>query len=210
MAKKTIKKKTVANKSTKSVTTASAPVVYPAAAPLSEKIENYIISEPTTDNLLNYSIANNRFQVPVQIPYAKQVPYGQELSDDVLLRQLYAESAFNPNAVSKAGYKGLGQIGEDVIESYKKATGVKKVDPFNVNDNIAVQKWAMTNLYNAEFINRPDQDPEIRLAKTLAAYNWGRGNLSDYLSEQKKKGVDIYNSKDWINNLPKETKDYIL
>jgi soluble lytic murein transglycosylase-like protein len=206
MAKKTIKKKPVTNKS---VTTASAPIVYPAAAPLSEKIENYIIPSATTDNLLNYSIANNRFQVPVQIPYAKQLPYGQELSDDVLLRQVYAESAFNPKAVSKAGYKGLGQIGEDVIESYKKATGVKNVDPFNINDNLAVQKWAMTNLYNADFINRPDQDPEIRLAKTLAAYNWGRGNLSDYLSEQKKKGVDIYNSKDWINNLPKETKDYI-
>lgn len=209
MAKKTLKRKPVATKHTKSATTTSAPIVYPAPAPLSEKIENYIISEPTTDNLLKYSIANNRFQVPVQIPYAKQVPYGQELSDDVLLRQIYAESAFNPNAVSSAGYKGLGQIGEDVIEEYKKATGAKNVDPFNINDNLAVQKWAMTNLYNADFINKPDQDPEIRLAKALAGYNWGRGHLSDYLSEQKKKGVDIYNSKDWMNDLPTETREYI-
>ena len=209
MAKKTLKRKPVATKHTKSAITTSAPIVYPAPAPLSEKIENYIISEPTTDNLLKYSIANNRFQVPVQIPYAKQVPYGQELSDDVLLRQIYAESAFNPKAVSSAGYKGLGQIGKDVIEEYKKATGVKNVDPFNINDNLAVQKWAMTNLYNADFINKPDQDPEIRLAKALAGYNWGRGHLSDYLSEQKKKGVDIYNSKDWMNDLPTETREYI-
>ena len=209
MAKKTLKRKPVATKHTKSATTTSAPIVYPAPAPLSEKIENYIISEPTTDNLLKYSIANNRFQVPVQIPYAKQVPYGQELNDDVLLRQIYAESAFNPNAVSSAGYKGLGQIGKDVIEEYKKATGAKNVDPFNINDNLAVQKWAMTNLYNADFINKPDQDPEIRLAKALAGYNWGRGHLSDYLSEQKKKGVDIYNSKDWMNDLPTETREYI-
>lgn len=147
--------------------------------------------------------------IGVNTPTSTKKSDAQRLNDDILLRQIYAESAFNPNAVSKAGYKGLGQIGSTVIDEYKKATGVENVDPFNINDNLAVQKWAMNNLYNASFINKPDQDPEIRLAKTLAAYNWGRGHLSDYLNEQKNKGVDIYNSKDWINGLPKETKDYI-
>jgi hypothetical protein len=33
--------------------------------------------------------------------------------------------------------------------------------------------------------------------------------LLDYLNAQKNAGVDIYNSWDWLNGLPKETRDYV-
>ena len=131
------------------------------------------------------------------------------LTPDILRRQAFAESTFNPKAKSSAGYMGLGQIGNDVISDYKKATGVSKVDPYNPVQNAQVQKWAMNQIYNAEFVNKPGQDPQVRLAKTLASYNWGKGNVREYLTKQKKKGVDIYNSLNWVEDLPKETRDYI-
>jgi hypothetical protein len=132
-----------------------------------------------------------------------------QLGPDIFLKQAYAESTFNPKAKSPAGYMGLAQIGNDVITDYKKATGVKKVDPYNPSDNAKVQKWAMNQIYNSEFVNKDGQSEDVRLAKTLASYNWGKGNVRNYLAKQKKKGVDIYNSMDWVEDLPKETRDYI-
>jgi hypothetical protein len=135
--------------------------------------------------------------------------YKKGLTNELLQRQAYKESTFNPAAVSPAGYKGLTQIGEGVLEDYSKKKGGKKLDPFNPKDAVELQKFAMDDLYNASFINKPEQSDSVRIAKTLAAYNWGRGNLANYLNEQKSKGVDIYGSYDWLNNLPKETSDYV-
>jgi hypothetical protein len=135
--------------------------------------------------------------------------YKKGLTNELLQRQAYKESTFNPAAVSPAGYKGLTQIGEGVLEDYSNKKGGKKLDPFNPKDAVELQKFAMDDLYNASFINKPDQSDSVRIAKTLAAYNWGRGNLANYLNEQKDKGVDIYDSYDWLNNLPKETSDYV-
>ena len=135
--------------------------------------------------------------------------YKKGLTNELLQRQAYKESTFNPSAVSPAGYKGLTQIGEGVLEDYSNKKGGKKLDPFNPKDAVELQKFAMDDLYNASFINKPDQSDSVRIAKTLAAYNWGRGNLANYLNEQKSKGIDIYDSYDWLNNLPKETSDYV-
>jgi hypothetical protein len=128
----------------------------------------------------------------------------------LLLKQAYKESTFNPKAVSPSGYKGLTQIGDQVIEDFVKDTGYEgEVDPFNPKHAVMVQKYTMNDLYNSSFINKPNQTEQVRLAKTLAAYNWGRGNLSKYLSKKKEEGVDIYQSLDWIEGLPTESKDYI-
>jgi hypothetical protein len=135
--------------------------------------------------------------------------YKKGLTNELLQRQAYKESTFNPAAVSPAGYKGLTQIGEGVLEDYSNKKGGKKLDPFNPKDAVELQKFAMNDLYNASFINKPEQSDSVRIAKTLAAYNWGRGNLANYLNEQKSKGIDIYDSYDWLNNLPKETSDYV-
>jgi hypothetical protein len=157
-------------------------------------------------NVLNYFYPSEEATSTVA---AAPVEYRKGLTDELLKRQAYKESTFNPAAVSPAGYKGLTQIGEGVLEDYSKKKGGKKLDPFNPKDAVELQKFAMGDLYNAGFINKPNQSDSVRIAKTLAAYNWGRGNLYDYLGEQKKKGVDIYNSYDWLNDLPKETSDYV-
>jgi soluble lytic murein transglycosylase-like protein len=157
-------------------------------------------------NVLNYFYPNEETTNTVE---AAPSDYKKGLTNELLQRQAYKESTFNPAAVSPAGYKGLTQIGEGVLEDYSNKKGGKKLDPFNPEDAVELQKFAMNDLYNASFINKPDQSDSVRIAKTLAAYNWGRGNLSNYLNEQKSKGVDIYDSYDWLNNLPKETSDYV-
>jgi hypothetical protein len=157
-------------------------------------------------NVLNYFYPNEETAPAVE---AAPTNYKKGLTNELLQRQAYKESTFNPAAVSPAGYKGLTQIGEGVLEDYSNKKGGKKLDPFNPEDAVELQKFAMNDLYNASFINKPDQSDSVRIAKTLAAYNWGRGNLSNYLNEQKSKGVDIYDSYDWLNNLPKETSDYV-
>jgi hypothetical protein len=157
-------------------------------------------------NVLNYFYPNEENTNTVE---AAPADYKKGLTNELLQRQAYKESTFNPAAVSPAGYKGLTQIGEGVLEDYSNKKGGKKLDPFNPEDAVELQKFAMDDLYNASFINKPDQSDSVRIAKTLAAYNWGRGNLSNYLNEQKSKGVDIYDSYDWLNNLPKETSDYV-
>jgi hypothetical protein len=157
-------------------------------------------------NVLNYFYPGEEATSTVG---AAPVEYKKGLTDELLKRQAYKESTFNPAAVSPAGYKGLTQIGEGVLKDYSKKKGGQKLDPFNPKDAVELQKFAMDDLYNASFINKPDQPDSVRLAKTLAAYNWGRGNLFNYLNEQKQKGVDIYDSYDWLNDLPKETSDYV-
>jgi hypothetical protein len=160
---------------------------------LGRKILEYIYPSEETANTVEAAPAN----------------YKKGLTNELLQRQAYKESTFNPAAVSPAGYKGLTQIGEGVLEDYYNKKGGKKLDPFNPKDAVELQKFAMDDLYNASFINKPEQSDSVRIAKTLAAYNWGRGNLANYLNEQKDKGVDIYGSYDWLNNLPKETSDYV-
>lgn len=139
---------------------------------------------------------------------------GAGIPKDIYLKQAYKESRFNPKAISPLGKdtgSGLAQISQGTYNDFLKATKYKpeQIDLMNPEHSAAVQRWAMNDLYNAEFINKPNQKPDVRLAKTLAAYNYGRGNLSDALVAAKEKGVDIYNSLDWMKSLPKETSDYV-
>tara|TARA_R100000908_G_C3756592_1_gene151379 strand:+ start:3361 stop:9717 length:6357 start_codon:yes stop_codon:yes gene_type:complete len=132
------------------------------------------------------------------------------IPQEMLVRQAFKESTFNPDAVSSAGYKGMSQLGDAVISDYKNATGATEIDPFDPEDAAKVQKWYMDNLYNSSFVNKPNQSAVVRKAKAFGAYNWGRGNMADFLNEQKEKGVDIYSDDmKWLESLPTETKDYI-
>lgn len=141
----------------------------------------------------------------------KSMQNGGGITNEFLLRQAYKESTLNPKAKSKAGATGIAQIKQDALNDYLKANKLKSgsIDLTKPEQAIKVQKWYMNNLYNASFINKPNQTEEVRLAKTLAAYNWGRGNLANYLNEAKKKGKDIYKSLDWLSELPLETRDYV-
>ena len=110
----------------------------------------------TTD--LKPTIAEEKAEAP---------PAPKGITNDLLIRQAFKESSFNPNAKSPKGYMGLTQIGDEVIKDYLKSTGEKNINPYNPRDAVKVQKWAMDNLYNSTFINKPGQLDEVRLAKPL-------------------------------------------
>ena len=132
-----------------------------------------------------------------------------QITPQLLYKQAYVESNLNPKAKNSLGYMGLGQIGKSLINDYKKANKVDTVDPFDPKQNYDVQAWSMNELFNSSFIDKPGSTMENRLLKSLASYNWGRGNVLNLLKAQKAKGSDIYNSTEWMQHLPKETKEYI-
>lgn len=129
-----------------------------------------------------------------------------------LMKQAFVESRYKKNAISPKGAKGLTQIMPSTLQDYLKSTGknIEDVDLFDIKHSVDIQIHTMQNLYNATFIEKENQSEIVRLAKTLAAYNWGRGNLSNFLEKLKKNGENIYTSLDWVEKIPnKETREYI-
>lgn len=106
------------------------------------------------------------------------------LNHTLFRRQLYQESRFNPNAVSRAGAMGVGQIMPKIAKAYGVTDLSTLKDPFfNIDlagrimkDNL---KYAKGNQYAA-----------------LAMYNGGTAAMKNYLKGNYKK-------------LPKETWNYI-
>jgi hypothetical protein len=131
------------------------------------------------------------------------------ITPQMLLRQAWKESSFRPKVTNRLGYKGLAQVGDAVINDYKKAHNLKEFDPHEPESARKIQEWYMNNLYNASFVNKPNQSEQVRQAKAFAAYNWGRGNLVKHLMKAKHSGQDIYKSMDWLESAPKETSDYV-
>lgn len=152
---------------------------------------------------LNFGHLFRRKQAPISDP-------GQPVNtvDDRIKRQQWAESAFRGNQTSKAGAKGDFQIMQNMHDDYVRATG-KNGDLMDSSYNRAVRDWAINDLFNSTVVNRAKSSPIVALAKTYAAYNWGRGNLSNFLTKKKNAGIDIYNSLDWLEDLPLETKNYV-
>jgi soluble lytic murein transglycosylase-like protein len=91
--------------------------------------------------------------------------------DLALLRAVaHAESAFNPNAVSPAGAQGLMQL----MPETARELGV--TNPFD-----ATQSARAAAKYIKRLLARYGGD----LPNTLAAYNWGMGNVSKALESGK-------------------------
>ena len=96
----------------------------------------------------------------------------------LILSVMHAESGFNPNAESHCGAKGLMQLMPGTAED----NGV--TDVYDPEQNIEAGVKILSKylkLYNGD------------LNKTLAAYNWGPGNLQ-------RKG---------LANMPQETRNYL-
>jgi len=131
--------------------------------------------------------------------------------DSLLNRQIYKESSFDATAESDAGAVGLTQIMPDTFKFFKDKGWVpegKKFSDLKTDTALAtdLQEKYMTDLLGREWNRGSDQ---VKRAKALAAYNMGPTKLVNKLNELKKKGVDIYNNIDWINELSTETSDYV-
>jgi len=134
-------------------------------------------------------------------------PSGALTLDEVLDRQIYKESRGNPLAESPAGARGLAQIMPNT-EAYLKEKGLirEDFDPFNPEHSREAQQAYMGSLLDRSWNKGSD---EVKYAKALAAYNFGPTATVRILNEAKEKGIDIYDSLDWTEMLPLETRDYI-
>jgi len=90
-----------------------------------------------------------------------------DVDSDLLLSQAWAESSFNPRAVSGAGAKGLLQIMDATWTEWSAKIGAGN-DPFDARQNARVGaaylKWLLGALGNKPF-------------DALVAYGWGIGNV---------------------------------
>lgn len=158
-------------------------------------------------------------EIPVAKPIAKRKPVPTTTLDpitltmmtlrDLELRQAYMESGYNPKAVSGANAQGLFQIRPITYENYLKFNPGDEGDLYDPVYNKKVRDWTMQKLWNSDTIKKNNPSEEVRLAKTLAAYNWGATNLGKYLTTLKEAGKDIYSDNSWMEGLPKETRDYV-
>lgn len=129
--------------------------------------------------------------------------------DEIKKRQYYIESKFNDKATNKySGAQGAYQIMPITLKDYTQCTG----ETGDLNDyafNERVRDFYMNRHLNSSWATKNNQSEYNRVAKALAAYNWGPGNLLKYLEKQKGSGADIYNDTSWISGLPGETRNYI-
>ena len=127
--------------------------------------------------------------------------------DDFYRRQMYAESRFKPDAVSPAGAMGLAQFMPGTVKDMARfGEQFKDFDPFDPKQAKEAQETYMMSMFLAPW-NRGSE--ENQMAKALAAYNYGSGNVVKLLNRLKEQGVDIYDSTDWIDSLPREPRTYI-
>ena len=119
---------------------------------------------------LGSTVVGTAGRFDVNHPIAEQIRaeadrQGMSEFKDLLVRQAFQESKFNPNAKSNKKAGGVMQI----IPGTAKELGVKNV--FDPADNIRGGVKYMKQL-----LAKYDNDPE----KALAAYNWGQGKVDKF------------------------------
>jgi len=133
-----------------------------------------------------------------------------DILKQLYLRQAFAESSFNPSAVSPVGAQGLTQFMPNTIIDLKKNNLVgDDFNPLDASQSVDAQRKYMNWLSERPYLNKGKFS--VKQAKFLGAYNYGAGYIKDALTKAKKDGIDIYKTLDWVNEkyLPKETTDYI-
>lgn len=135
---------------------------------------------------------------------------------------LALESAFNPNAVSKAGAVGYWQIMDDVAKEYglriiedqhikkkaapvkkgKAAATAKKKTPVDDRKNFAISTHTAARYLKARMRNLDNNWLLI-----AASYNWGVGNVWNAIEKSGKKNPTFWDIKD---QLPSETRAYVM
>ena len=129
--------------------------------------------------------------------------------DEIKLRQRFMESGFNDNLTSPAGATGRYQIMPITSREYTQLTG-KTGDLNNPEYNEQVRDYYMEKrLPQFKVVSEGNPTDSVRMAKTLAAYNWGPDNLNKHITNLKRRGIDVENSMDWIDTLPTEPRNYV-
>ena len=127
---------------------------------------------------------------PITLPTSQYVAIARQdainagIPPDYFVRQIYAESSFDPNASSPAGAVGIAQFEPGTAAGL----GINPYDPVQALSGAARLMASYAIQYNGDY------------AKALAAYNAGGGNV-DYAVSTCGAG--------WLNCVPAETQNYI-
>jgi len=131
-------------------------------------------------------------------------------TDSIYNRQIFTESRYKSDAVSPAGATSIAQIMPNTFKDGLKKGYVPKGTKYEdlaKNDNLALQfrDSYMSDLLTRDWNKGTDK---VKMAKALAAYNLGPTGMLRILKKSKNT-KDIYNSLDWVEDLPKETREYV-
>ncbi len=139
---------------------------------------------------LSQPVLNNPVLPPMNLPKSQYVAIAQQdaiavgISPDYFVRQINAESGFNPNSVSPAGAVGIAQF----LPSTAAGLGINPWDPIQALRGAARLMANYAHNYGGDY------------AKALAAYNGGSGTLQNAVNNC---------GANWLNCLPGETRHYI-
>lgn len=125
---------------------------------------------------------------------------------ELALRQRYAESSFNNNAVSNKGAKGAYGIMPHIHKWYVEETG----DTGDLTDlayNTRIRDWLMERNLRSDIHSSADTD-SVRVGKLLVQHNYGSGNTRRRLKELEEQGIDTHTSFEWLDYFPKEPREY--
>ena len=131
-----------------------------------------------------------------------------------IARQMFMESGGEKNpdtAVSPAGARGRWQIMPGTQADLEQRGLIPEgLDPFNPQHSKQMRDAKIGALMDLDMISNRDIPEENKLARIYASYNYGEGNLRKFLNRMREQGVDIEGDpREWIQYLPKETRDYI-
>ena len=130
-------------------------------------------------------------------------------ANEIGLRQAFMENNFSTKERSPKGAVGLFQIMPATLADYLRANPKETINLDDPIDNQKVRDWKINQDITSDIFIKGEPSDSVLWAKTLAAYNYGRRNTINSLNKAKRDGKDIYQSLDWLEYLPKETKDYV-
>lgn len=119
---------------------------------------------------------------------AETIARGQGVNPQVFVRQMQAESNFNPDAVSPVGAKGISQFMPDTLSWFARKHGIDPAS-FDNNPNVQMKMGAM-------YLRELTEQFGGNYARGLAAYNSGPGTVDSFVNGK--------------GTLPEETKNYVF
>lgn len=123
-----------------------------------------------------------------------------DLDPALLAAVIYAESRFDPDAVSEAGAIGLMQLLPDTAKGIALRTGGARFVVADLRDpeiNVRYGSWYLDHL-------RDRYGRDTRLA--LAAYHAGPGNVDEWL--EKGGGIAFPETRDYVNEVERVRRVY--
>ena len=138
--------------------------------------------------------------------------YNHIPQDSLINRQQFNESRFKSDAVSEDGATSIAQIMPNTFADGLAKGYVPKGTKYEdlAADDALAEKFQVA--YMKDLLGRDwnKGSAKVKRAKSLAAYNMGPTGLVNHLNAEKRRGVDIYDSLDWVDGLDKETREYVF